>query len=168
MAGSGNDRLFRLASFSRGGLVSFSRGVPKQPSLQDRAVATSWEGKSTAPEEWSSDAAFYSHRGGIAIWEYEQCLLDVMEATSHQSGAPEPAITMLAYVRPYQKAMFNNRTFAALSLMSFFFATTTLLNSIPPSLADLPIPLFFMGLGVVCLRTYWRKSPRPEKPFNIP
>ena len=124
--------------------------------------------RSTAPEEWCSDAAFYSHKGGVAIWEYEQCLLDVMEATSHQSGAPEPAITMLAYVRPYQKAMFNNRTFAALSLMSFFFATTTLLNSIPPSLADLPIPLFFMGLGVVCLRTYWGKSPPPEKPFNIP
>ena len=124
--------------------------------------------RSTASEEWSSDAAFYSHKGGVAIWEYEQCLLDVMEATSHQSGAPAPAITMLAYVRPYQKAMFNNRTFAALSLMSFFFATTTLLNSIPTSLADLPIPLFFMGLGVVCLRTYWGKSPPPEKPFNIP
>ena len=124
--------------------------------------------KSEAPELWASDAAFYSHRGGLAIWEYEQCLLDVMEATSHQSGAPEPAVTMLAYVRPYQKGMFNNRTFAALSLMSFFFATTTLLNSIPPSLMDIPIPLFFMALGVVCLKTYWGKSPPPEKPFNVP
>ena len=52
------------------------------------ALIDGW--KSTAPDEWASDEAFYSHRGGMAIWEYEQCLLDVLEATSNQSGVPEP------------------------------------------------------------------------------
>ena len=41
--------------------------------------------RETAPRKWASDNVFYSHRGGLAIWEYEQCLLDVIEATSHQS-----------------------------------------------------------------------------------
>lgn len=122
--------------------------------------------KSTAPVEWGSDAAFYSYRGGIAIWEYEQCLLDVIEATSHQSGAPEPSVTMLKYVKSYQKGMFNNRTFAALSVMSFFFAATTLLSSLPPSPTEILTPAFLALLGFLCLKTYRNKSPPPESPFN--
>jgi len=122
--------------------------------------------KSTAPEEWGSDEAFYSYKGGIAIWEYEQCLLDVMEATSHQSGAPEPAVTMLKYVKSYQKGMFNNRTFAALSAMSFFFAVSTLISNIPPSPTEILAPAFLVVLGLLCLRTYRNKSPPPERPFN--
>ena len=74
--------------------------------------------RKTAPEEWASDRAFYSHRGGLAIWEYEQCLMDVLEASANQSGAPQPAVKMLMYVKMYQKKMFNNRTFAALSFLS--------------------------------------------------
>ncbi len=35
------------------------------------ALIDGW--KSTAPVNWASDDAFYSHRGGLAIWEYEQC-----------------------------------------------------------------------------------------------
>ena len=42
--------------------------------------------RETAPEEWTSENAFYSHRGGMAIWEYEQCLMDVLEASSNQSA----------------------------------------------------------------------------------
>ena len=37
------------------------------------ALIEGW--KSTAPPEWTSDDAFYSHRGGLAIWEYEQLSL---------------------------------------------------------------------------------------------
>jgi hypothetical protein len=73
---------------------------------------------------------------------------------------------MLKYVKSYQKGMFNNRTFAALSMMSFFFAASTLISNIPPSLMDLPIPAFLAVLGLLSLRTYRNKSPPPEKPFN--
>ena len=83
------------------------------------ALIEGW--KSTAPPEWTSDDAFYSHRGGLAIWEYEQCLMDVLEATSHQSGAPQPAMEILRHVQVYQKKMFGNRTFGGLSGMAAFF-----------------------------------------------
>ena len=88
--------------------------------------------RKTAPEEWASDRAFYSHRGGLAIWEYEQCLMDVLEASANQSGAPQPAVKMLMYVKMYQKKMFNNRTFAALSFMAFFFWSIFFHQSVSP------------------------------------
>ena len=122
--------------------------------------------RETAPEEWASDNAFYSHRGGMAIWEYEQCLMDVLEASSNQSGAPQPAIDTLQYVKMYQKKMFNNRTFAALSFMAFFFGVSTLINQFPPSLTGMIPPLAFFAAGYFCLKTYRGMSPLPESPFS--
>ena len=122
--------------------------------------------KSTAPKDWTSDDAFYSHRGGMAIWEYEQCLLDVLEATSHQSGAPEPAMTTLAYVKAYQKRMFGNRTFGSLSLMSAFFGIVSLVNTFPPTLVEIPMPFVFIVASFLLMRTYKRLSPPPERPFT--
>ena len=128
------------------------------------ALIDGW--KSTAPEDWTSDEAFYSHRGGMAIWEYEQCLLDVLEATSHQSGAPEPALTTLTYVKTYQKRMFSNRTFGALSIMFAFFGISTLIHTFPPSLFEIPLPLAFIVASILLMRTYKRMSPPPERPFT--
>ena len=122
--------------------------------------------RETAPDEWTSENAFYSHRGGMAIWEYEQCLLDVLEASSNQSGAPQPAIDTLQYVKMYQKKMFNNRTFAALSFMAFFFGASTLINQFPPSLTEMIPPLAFFAAGYFCLKTYRAMSPSPERPFS--
>ena len=122
--------------------------------------------RETAPEEWASDNAFYSHRGGMAIWEYEQCLMDVLEASSNQSGAPQPAIDTLQYVKMYQKKMFNNRTFAALSFMAFFFGVSTLINQFPPSLTEMIPPLAFFAAGYFCLKMYRGMSPLPESPFS--
>ncbi|HJM18047.1 MAG TPA: hypothetical protein QF703_00785 [Candidatus Thalassarchaeaceae archaeon] len=122
--------------------------------------------KSTAPETWCSEKSFYSHRGGLAIWEYEQCLMDVIEAVANQSGAPEPAVTLIKFVRPYQKKMFNNRTIGALSFMSFFFGLSTLIGSLPLSIPDLPIPVACFVMGVMLNRYYRRLSPAPELPFN--
>lgn len=122
--------------------------------------------KSTAPESWCSENSFYAHRGGLAIWEYEQCLMDVVEAVANQSGAPEPAVSLIRFVRPYQKRMFNNRTIGALSFMSFFFALSTMANSVPLSGSDLPIPISCIAIGIALNRYYRRLSPSPELPFN--
>ena len=122
--------------------------------------------RETAPDEWTSDTAFYSHRGGMAIWEYEQCLMDVLEASANQSGAPKPAIDTLQYVKMYQKKMFNNRTFAALSFMSFFFGISTMINQFPPSLTEMIPPLAFFAAGFFCLKIYRGMSPSPEIPFR--
>ena len=128
------------------------------------ALIDGW--KSTAPAEWASDEAFYSHSGGMAIWEYEQCLLDVLEATSNQSGAPEPAVTTLAYVKAYQKRMFSNRTFGALSVMAAFFGIVSLYNTFPPSVVEIPIPLACIALSYWLHRVYKQMSPPPERPFT--
>ena len=128
------------------------------------ALIDGW--KSTAPSEWTSDEAFYSHRGGMAIWEYEQCLLDVLEATSHQSGAPEPAVTTLAYVKAYQKRMFSNRMFSSLSVMTAFFGIASLVNTFPPTMDEVPIPIACIALSFWLYRMYKRLSPPPERPFT--
>jgi len=128
------------------------------------ALIDGW--KSTAPAEWASDEAFYSHRGGMAIWEYEQCLLDVLEATSNQSGVPEPAVTTLAYVKAYQKRMFSNRTWGALSIMAAFFGIASLINTFPPALVEIPIPIACLALSYWLNGVYKRMSPPPERPFT--
>lgn len=128
------------------------------------ALIDGW--RETAPEVWASEGAFYSHKGGMAIWEYEQCLMDIMEATSNQSGAPQPAVEMLRYVKMYQKKMFNNRTLAALSFMAFFFGAASLANQFPPSPAVMIPSLASFAVGYFCFRTYRRMSPSPEKPFT--
>ena len=58
---------------------------------------------STAPPSWSSSQSLDSHKGGVPIWEYEQAMLDVVEAVSHQSGRPEPAVTIIEKVPLLQK-----------------------------------------------------------------
>ena len=122
--------------------------------------------RSSAPENWSSDWVLYSHRGGLAIWEYEQCLLDVIEAVSHQSGAPQPATNLIGYVPRYQKRMFNNRTFGALSMMAGSIGVFSLISSFPPSAGELPIPIASIALSFGLLKFYRSLSPAPEIPFN--
>lgn len=122
--------------------------------------------RSTAPGLWCSEQVFYTHRGGLAIWEYEQCLLDVIEAVSNQSGAPEPAVTLIGHVRAFQKRMFNNRTIGALSFMAAFFAATTLVTSPPSSLQEMVIPIAFFSSSYALLRYYRSLSPGPEVPFT--
>ncbi|MEE2625231.1 MAG: hypothetical protein VYD50_03125 [Candidatus Thermoplasmatota archaeon] len=122
--------------------------------------------RSSAPKLWCSNRVFYSHRGGLAIWEYEQCLLDIIEAVSNQSGAPDPAVSLIRYVRAYQKRMFNNRTVGALSLMSVFFGAGTLIKSIPASIEDTPLPMVFLLMGFGLFKFYRSLSPPPEKPFT--
>ena len=128
------------------------------------ALIEGW--RSTAPSDWASDEAFYSHRGGMVIWEYEQCLLDVLEATSHQSGAPQPAVEILRYVQAYQKRMFSNRTFGALSAMAGFFGVSSLINTFPPELSEIPIPLAFIAASYWLFGFYKSRSPPPERPFT--
>ena len=129
------------------------------------ALIEGW--KSTAPPEWTSDHAFYSHRGGLAIWEYEQCLMDILEATSHQSGAPQPAIEILRYVQVYQKKMFSNRTFGGLSGMAAFFGLVTLYHTFPWTPSEVALPLIFLGASALLMRYYRGMSPPPEQPFTM-
>ena len=128
------------------------------------SLISAW--RESAPSKWSSDRVFYTHRGGLAIWEYEQCLLDVVEAVSNQSGAPQPSTNLISYVRPYQKRMFNNRTIAALSVLTAFLGASSLANTFPFSPEELPIPIVCLLASIALMRYYRRLAPPPEMPFS--
>ena len=64
----------------------------------------------------------------MVIWEYEQALLDVVEAASHQSGRPEPAVTIIEKVPLLQKSLFNSRILSAFSIISGTVGGIFLLN----------------------------------------
>ena len=129
-----------------------------------RTLIESW--RESAPGRWSSESVFYTHRGGLAIWEYEQCLMDVLEASSNQSGPPQPALGLIEYVPSFQKKMFNNRTIGALSIMSAFFGLTTLYASYPLTLDEITVPGFCIVASMALMAVYRRMSPAPEVPFN--
>ena len=80
------------------------------------ALIHGWSSK--APAKWCSKRSFSAHTGGVVIWEYEQAMLDVVEAVSHQSGRPEPAVTIIEKVPLLQKSLFNSRILSAISTMS--------------------------------------------------
>jgi hypothetical protein len=117
--------------------------------------------RSTAPEKWSSKSSFYTPRGGVFFWEYEQCLLDVIEAVSHQSGKPEPAVSMLVEVPGIQRTMFNHRIVAALSFMTGFFCGNGFYQYFTGNSDDFLVPIFLLPISVGLYYTYRRLAPSP-------
>tara|TARA_B100000085_G_C18256377_1_gene396216 strand:- start:76 stop:363 length:288 start_codon:yes stop_codon:yes gene_type:complete len=92
--------------------------------------------------------------------------MDVLEASSNQSGPPQPALGLIEYVPSFQKKMFNNRTIGALSIMAAFFGLTTIYASFPPSLDEIIIPGFCLLASAALMAVYRGMSPSPEIPFN--
>ena len=117
--------------------------------------------RSTAPEKWSSKNSFYTPRGGVFFWEYEQCLLDVIEAVSHQSGKPEPAVSMLVEVPGIQRTMFNHRIVAALSFMTGFFCGNGFYQYFMGNSDDFLVPIILLPISVGLYYTYRRLAPSP-------
>ena len=66
--------------------IHYNNSSEIELSILRKAVIDGWS--TTAPPSWCSKRSFSAHTGGVVIWEYEQSLLDVVEAVSHQSGAP--------------------------------------------------------------------------------
>jgi len=118
--------------------------------------------QSTAPSTWSSKNIFYTPRGGAFFWEYEQCLLDVIEAVSHQSGKPEPAVSIMQDVPSFQKSMFSHRTIAALSFMTGFFSAIGFYEYAIGTSDDLLFPLILIPVTVGIFISYRKLAPSPE------
>ena len=118
--------------------------------------------RSTAPEKWSSKNSFYTPRGGVFFWEYEQCLLDVIEAVSHQSGKPEPAVSMLREVPGIQRMMYNHRIIAALSFMTGFFSASGFYQYLVGNSNEVFIPLILLPITIGLYYSYRRLAPSPE------
>jgi len=118
--------------------------------------------RSTAPEQWASKNSLYTPRGGVFFWEYEQCLLDVIEAVSHQSGKPEPAVSMLREVPGIQRTMYNHRIIASLSFMTGFFSVKGIYEYAFTQSNDVAIPLILFPLTLGLYYTYRKLAPSPK------
>ena len=125
-----------------------------------RSLIEGWQ--STAPPAWSSQNIFYTPRGGAFFWEYEQCLLDVIESVSHQSGKPEPAVSIIQDVPYLQKSMFSHRTVAALSFMTGFFSVTGIYQYALDSSNGILLPLLLMPITFGIFMLYRKLAPSPE------
>ena len=125
-----------------------------------KAMIDGW--RSTAPENWSSEKSFYTPRGGVFFWEYEQCLLDVIEAVSHQSGKPEPAVAMLREVPSIQRTMYNHRIYAAFSFMTGFFSVNGIYQYLIGNSDDVTLSLIFAPITAFIYYSYRKLAPEPE------
>jgi len=132
------------------------------------ALIEGWS--STAPPSWCSSRSFSAHTGGVVIWEYEQALLDVVEAVSHQSGRPEPAVTLVEKVPNLQKSLFNARILSAISWMLAILGGIGGSNWLKLALEGEVLfpsyPLLLLLVSWLLRQRYHAAAPPPELPFH--
>ena len=132
------------------------------------ALIHGWSSK--APQKWCSKRSFSAHTGGVVIWEYEQAMLDVVEAVSHQSGRPEPAVTIIEKVPLLQKSLFNSRILSSGFLMSAMFSLASFFDWIrlaDQGGIDFPtLPLGFMTVALFLRHRYQSAAPPAEEPIH--
>ena len=132
------------------------------------ALILGWSSK--APDKWCSKRSFSAHTGGVVIWEYEQALLDVVEAVSHQSGRPEPAVTIIEKVPLLQKTLFNSRILSAISTMSGILGVMGIGNWIrfanEGDLVFPSTPVILIGIAIFVRYRYHSAAPPAEEPIH--
>lgn len=105
------------------------------------------------------------------IWEYEQALLDVVEAVSHQSGRPEPAVTLVERVPTLQKSLFNARLLSSASwlmgILGFIGGSNWLMLALKGDLLFPSMPLILFAACWYLRRRYHAAAPPPELPFHL-
>ena len=104
------------------------------------------------------------------IWEYEQALLDVVEAVSHQSGRPEPAVTIVEKVPILQKSLFNARILSAGWLMLAIFSGIGIVDwvniALDGELFFPSIPLLLLAAALFFRHQYQTSAPPPANPIH--
>jgi len=148
--------------------IHYNNSSEIELSILRKAVIDGWS--TTAPPSWCSKRSFSAHTGGVVIWEYEQSLLDVVEAVSHQSGAPEPAVTVIKKVPALQKQLFNSRILSALWIMCALLGIRGAYNWtslwLDGDLLFPYIPLILFSLAYILRRKYHAAAPPPENPIH--
>ena len=111
-----------------------------------------------------------AHTGGVVIWEYEQALLDVVEAVSHQSGRPEPAVSLIEKVPLLQTSLFNSRILSACSIMSGILGGMGLANwlrlAINGELIFPSTPIILIAIALFLRHRYRSAAPPAEQPIH--
>ena len=96
------------------------------------------------------------------ILHFAQCLLDVIESVSHQSGKPEPAVSIIQDVPYLQKSMFSHRTVAALSFMTGFFSVNGIYQYAVGNSNGILLPLILIPITLGIFMSYRKLAPSPE------
>jgi len=81
---------------------------------------------------------------------------------SHQSGKPEPAVSIIQDVPYLQKSMFSHRTIAALSFMTGFFSASGFYQYGVGNSDDLILPLLLVPITAGIFFSYRKLAPSPE------
>ena len=148
--------------------VHHSSGTDLELSPLRASLIEGWS--SNAPAKWCSKRSFSAHTGGVVIWEYEQALLDVVEAVSHQSGEPQPAVTIIGKVPVLQQSLFNARILSAGWLMFAILAgigTVDWVNlALDGELLFPSMPLLLLAVGLFLRHRYQTSAPPPENPIH--
>ena len=124
----------------------------------------------TAPPKWCTNRSFSAHTGGVVIWEYEQALLDVVESVSHQSGRPEPAVTLIEKVPVLQKSLFNSRILSSGFLMSGLLSLAASFDWIhmifQGEIVFPSLPVALLAISLFLRHRYQSAAPPPEVPIH--
>ena len=136
--------------------------IPADLELRLRgALFTGW--CATVPPAPRSAAALDGHRGGVAIWEYEQVLEEVACALAWQKAVPARLIDWLSFVPHLQTSMYHSRTLSGLALVCGTAAATALfLPGAFDTLTERIAAVLGLSLCALLLRwAYRRRAPPP-------
>jgi hypothetical protein len=136
--------------------------IPADLELRLRgALFTGW--CATVPPSACSPAALDGHRGGVAIWEYEQVLEEVACALAWQKAVPARLIDWLSFVPHLQTSMYHSRTLSGLALVCGTAAATALfLPGAFDTLTERIAAVLGLSLCALLLRwAYRRRAPPP-------
>lgn len=126
-----------------------------------KAIFDGWF--SSAPTTATSSRALDGHKGGVAIWEYEQVLEESAIAQAWDKPVEERTKWWLGHVSRIQAEMYRSRTLAALSLVSGVCALfAPLSEQWVASLSDRLVLTVVLGLATIGFRwLYRRRAPPP-------
>jgi hypothetical protein len=126
-----------------------------------KALFEGWN--STAPESATSSRALDGHKGGVAIWEYEQVLEEAAISQAWDRPVEQRTKWWLGHVSRIQAEMYRSKSLSAISLMAGVAAFfVPLMEQWMPSFSDrLLLAAALAGVAVGLRLLYRRRAPPP-------
>ena len=126
-----------------------------------KALFEGWD--STAPESATSSRALDGHKGGVAIWEYEQVLAEAAISQAWDRPVEQRTKWWLGHVSRIQAEMYRSKSLSAISLMAGVAALfVPLMEQWMPPLSDrLLLAAALAGAAIGLRLLYRRRAPPP-------
>jgi len=126
-----------------------------------KALFEGWN--STAPESATSSRALDGHKGGVAIWEYEQVLAEAAISQAWDRPVEQRTKWWLGHVSRIQAEMYRSKSLSAISLMAGVAALfVPLMEQWMPPLSDrLLLAAALAGAAIGLRLLYRRRAPPP-------